>query len=222
MPVSGTLDDLSLSDLFAILTLRRATGRLILQRGQDEAYLYFEDGRLIYASSSTVTHQLGELLIRQGKLSREQLALALEWQRIAENAPAIGAIVVEWGLLAQADVEEALIGQAEDILYDLLTWSEGLFEFKSKRYPVSSLPLPRLNLERITLEAVRRADERAARQPPEAAGVGTARAEERRRAVVAGTTVLARPGGLLKGSMSPTLSPRLGALAPGHPRLANT
>jgi hypothetical protein len=161
MPILGTLDDLSLVDLVSVLTMRRATGRLAVDRSGERALLYFEDGRLVFVSSSSIGQRLGEVLIEQGKLTPETLQLALDWQQfISRDIPTLGALLLDQRLITKDDLRQALIEQAEQILFHILLWPNGRFEYRSGPIVSNSIPLPSLNVEKIILEAVRRADER--------------------------------------------------------------
>lgn len=162
MPILGTLEDMSLPDLFAILIMRGATGRLAVEYTGERALLYFESGRLVFASSSTIGQRLGEVLIEQGKLTPETLQMALDWQKfIHGDTPTLGALLIEQRLITKGDLEAALIRQAEQILFHVLVWSSGRFTYRAGPLTSNSTPLPMLNLEQLILEAVRRADERA-------------------------------------------------------------
>jgi hypothetical protein len=176
MPIIGDLADMGLPDLLYIFKLRGTTGRLALQRGGDEAVLYLQQGRLIQVASSQLAQSLGELLVRQGKLTEPQLALArewqatdqqtlaqaLEWQTADPPAPDLAALLVSQGLLSAADLADSLVEQAVLILHRVLAWSDGTFAYTPAPPPVALVPLPELNLEQIILEAFRQADERAA------------------------------------------------------------
>ncbi|MDM7323952.1 MAG: type IV pilus assembly ATPase PilB, partial [Thermus sp.] len=57
--------------------------------------------------------RLGEVLVREGRLSREELREALEVQRRLPKAKPLGEILVELGLVRPEDVEEALKRQRQ-------------------------------------------------------------------------------------------------------------
>jgi hypothetical protein len=162
MPIQATLDDMSLPELFNILSMRGATGRVIVEHDQDRALLYFESGQLVFVTSPTIGQRLGEVLVEQASLSRENLQMALDWQRFMhDDAPTLGALLVEQRLITRAALEQALIRQAEQVLYQILVWTSGKVRFRAGQVSTTATPLPHLNLEQLILEAVRRADERA-------------------------------------------------------------
>ena len=55
-------------------------------------------------------NRLGQLLIRSGHINNEQLALALEQQKTTQQK--LGEVLLSFGYVSQADVDEALAVQA--------------------------------------------------------------------------------------------------------------
>ena len=60
---------------------------------------------------------LGEILVRQGKLTSEQLATALEQQRSSTPHSSLGSLLVERGIVTETDILTAL---AEQYGFDVL------------------------------------------------------------------------------------------------------
>lgn len=159
MALMGDFSDLSLSDLLYIFNLRRMTGRLTVQSGDSDATLYFQRGKLAYVTSPQTSQHLGQLLIRLGKLTLEQLSAALTIQASAAATQPIGDILVAQGAITMDDLDEALTYQAEEVLYHVLSWPDGTFSFAASDTSSLRLPLRDFNIERVILEATRRADE---------------------------------------------------------------
>ncbi|MCC6626060.1 MAG: DUF4388 domain-containing protein [Chloroflexi bacterium] len=162
MALNGDLRDLSLPDLFYIFQMRGMSGRLALQADHDDAVLYFQRGKLVYIASSHVSQHLGQLLVKMGKLSLEQLGVALAMQATAATQPPLGEILVNQGWLSPDDLDRCLTHQAEEVLYRVLAWPGGSFHFDASSTAPLLMPLRDLNAEQVILEATRRADERAA------------------------------------------------------------
>ena len=159
MALMGDLSDLSLPDLLYIFNLRGMTGRLTLQSGNDDALLYFQRGKLVHVTSSKISQHLGQLLVRLGKITMEQLGSALAMQASTHANQALGAILIDQGWISADDLNTVLTYQAEEVLYRVLSWTEGSFSFAGVETGALRLPLRDLNVEKIILEATRRVDE---------------------------------------------------------------
>ena len=76
------------------------------------------DGNIVGATSPA-TGRIGECLTRQGAVTKEQLATALEKQK--EQARPLGSILVELKFVEQRKVQDAV--------RELLEWGHGQFQF---------------------------------------------------------------------------------------------
>lgn len=162
MALNGDLSDLSLPDLFYIFQMKGITGRLALQSDHDDAVLYFQRGKLVYVASSRISQHLGQLLVKMGKLSLEHLGVALALQATTHANQPLGEILVGQGWLGPEDLNVFLTHQAEEVLYRVLAWPVGTFQFVASSTAPLLMPLRDLNVEQIILDATRRADELAA------------------------------------------------------------
>lgn len=162
MAIAGDLADLGAADLLYLIRMRRMSGELRLQRGDEDACLAFEQGRLVRVTSSVVSQRLGELLVHLGRLTEEQLAQALADQAREPALRPLGAQLIEQGLISAGDLTEVLTCQAEEILYRVLTWPDGAFAYTARPVTDRAVPLPEINVERLVLDAVRLADEHEA------------------------------------------------------------
>src|SRR5512139_1984743 len=68
----GTLARLPLPELLRELQSARATGILSLVAGGARKALYFRDGRVVFATSNVPSDRLGEILLRDGRITAEQ------------------------------------------------------------------------------------------------------------------------------------------------------
>ncbi|MEZ4474888.1 MAG: DUF4388 domain-containing protein [bacterium] len=156
--LAGSLEAFSAVDLLEFLRLNRRTGtlRMVSSRGVAEVVLI--EGNLASASSS-VGPRLGEQLQALGHPVSDAIA-----DQLGEPAALpTGRRLVEQGVIALADLKEALYAQAERTIADVLGWLDGGFVF----HPDSTLreaipPEFELNTARIMLDALRRMDEEAA------------------------------------------------------------
>lgn len=80
MEVKGTLDTMPLPELIRWLHETEQTGTLVFQIGPVRKKLYFRKGEIISASSSNPREFLGQFLLRKGWMSEGELIQAVEKQ----------------------------------------------------------------------------------------------------------------------------------------------
>ena len=83
MALEGTIKDFGLPDIFQLIGLQRKTGILTLTSDNETVTVTFENGMVVMADSSSkrLEDRLGNVLVKQGKLSKERLDEALETQK---------------------------------------------------------------------------------------------------------------------------------------------
>src|SRR5687768_3047931 len=112
MAIEGALQDVSLADICQLLAMGRKTGCLSMTDRSNFGYIYFEDGRVIYASVLNRPDRLGELLVRNGVITRSQLSEAMEAQA-HERGMRLGQILVRQGALTDAELRRWVSKQIE-------------------------------------------------------------------------------------------------------------
>jgi hypothetical protein len=142
--------------LLARMFAHASTGRIAFRRVEldVEKVVYFDQGRPVFASSNEQGDRMGQLLVREGKIT------AAQYERcqvhVAESGRRMGEILVDFGYLKRRELLPAVRRHVEDILYSLFGWSSG-------RYHVVIDPAPcaeRIRLSRhpasLVLEGIRR------------------------------------------------------------------
>lgn len=158
----GNLEILNLSDIFQSLAANRHSGTLVVNDGKREKKIYFAEGEVTLLSSSR-RMKLGELLIAAGKITEEDLDLALKLQK--QSRKKLGEILVEEGFCADEDIFKLVRMQIEEEIYDLFLWRKAEFEFIADQIPedmareAPNLTRLALNTNSLIMEAIRRLDE---------------------------------------------------------------
>ena len=167
MAFSGDLADYPLSDLLFFLSGKRHSGWLTLCGGDDggEVTLTLLRGQPVAACSSAADQRLGTRLVADGRITYTQLQVALAHQTLCDPEPALGALLVDLGILASDPVRQAVYAQLRALLTHLLMRPTGSFSFTRGLPDVRGVELD-LNLEREVLAAIGRADELFAAQLP--------------------------------------------------------
>ena len=120
----GALDD-SLPDLITAFHLAQQTGELTVQKGKVKKTVFFEKGRPCFAISNLVTDRFGPFLVRVGKINQGQLELC---QAAAEKTGRrTGDVLVEMGILKDAERLYYVAQQVKAIIYSIFGWEEGQF-----------------------------------------------------------------------------------------------
>jgi hypothetical protein len=125
--LAGNLAVFKLPDIFTFLATARATGMLTLASGEQEAYVFFRAGQIVYAASNQESLRLGSILQRKKKITREQ-AKAID-DAIVSGRGRFGEVAVEQRVLTQEQIDEFLKVQVAEVIYDAFVWREGTFGF---------------------------------------------------------------------------------------------
>ncbi|MEJ2539316.1 MAG: DUF4388 domain-containing protein [Gemmatimonadota bacterium] len=159
MAIEGALQDVGLADICQLLAMGRKTGCLSITDRSNFGYVYFRDGRVIYASVLNRPDRLGELLVRNHVISRADLSEAIEVQAQDRNAR-LGEILVERGVLPREELQRFVSLQIQEAVYHLFTWSQGSFHFDPDQRPdEEGMYLVDIPAENLLLEGARRVDE---------------------------------------------------------------
>ncbi len=158
MAIKGSLKEASLPDVIQLLTLGRRTGCLAVADRQNFGYVYFDAGRISYASIVNRRDRLGDILVKSGRISAAQLEEAVQAQSV-DRERKLGELLVESGALPRAALEEYMRLQIEEAVYYLFTWSSGTFNFEAGVRPEREDFLVQINAESLLLEGARRVDE---------------------------------------------------------------
>ena len=158
MAIKGSLKEASLPDVLQLLALGAKTGCLAVADRQNFGYIYFDHGRISYASIVNRRDRIGDLLVRNGRLTREALDAAIERQHQSRSQK-LGEILVQMGAVSREDLQEYMRVQIEEAVYYLFTWTQGTFNFEAGVRPEQQDFLVQINPESLLLEGARRVDE---------------------------------------------------------------
>jgi len=158
MAIKGSLKEASLPDVIQLLSLGRRTGCLAVADRQNFGYIYFEEGKLSYASIVNRRDRLGDILVRNRRITPEQLQGAIDMQGDARERK-LGEILVELGAITRQELEDYMRLQIEEAVYYLFTWNSGTFNFEAGVRPEREDFLVQINPESLLLEGARRVDE---------------------------------------------------------------
>ncbi|WP_022663948.1 DUF4388 domain-containing protein [Desulfospira joergensenii] len=157
MNLQGDFEGLTLASILQLLCNDQKTGILAVTRENEESRVFFDQGTIVYATSSMKHARLGFLLRTDGILSSQQLQKCLSFAK-GEKVH-LGKVLVEKGYISLDTLKKYNTKQVETILYDLLFWEKGKFEYKDARLNLKNMIVTQLNPMKLILEASRRIDE---------------------------------------------------------------
>jgi len=157
MPLFGTLESMPLPDLLQWLGNARRTGTLQIERNKISKSISFKDGEVVGCSSDDPPERLGHFLLSRGKITEEQLRVALARQE--ECRQHLGMILVEMNVLSPDELSTHLEAKAEETIYSLFDWDDAVFRFDSSLHDEANIFPIGLRVEDVLLRGLKRYDE---------------------------------------------------------------
>jgi predicted transcriptional regulator len=157
MNLQGEFESSFLTSILQLLCDDQNTGILHVSCGRKECQVMFKEGTIVYAQSSQKRARLGSLLRRDDLISAEQLKDAVHARENTNDS--IGKILLNKGYITWDVLQEYSQKQVEEILYSILFWKKGKFEYTDSQVKLDGKIITRLNPMKLILEASRRIDE---------------------------------------------------------------
>lgn len=172
MPLQGNIRDFSTTQLLNLVNLSRRTGMLTIfeaiktgekdamenekmKPGAERAKVAFKGGKLVHAHLLSQDNGLVAVLNKAGKLTNEQA------KRIKDRAKntsdkALALLLINANYVNQNDIITSIQQHTLDVVYNLMTWSEGPFRFDDDTTPGKENILVPIDLENVIIEGARR------------------------------------------------------------------
>lgn len=117
-------------EVFKRLERERRTGVFRTTSADVQREVFFEASAIVAALSSSIAERLGELMVRQGRISQEELLDASKLVRAGRRR--LGDALVELELATREEVEACVRDQLAEISSKLLTEPSKKLEFKNR------------------------------------------------------------------------------------------
>jgi len=160
MALEGTIKDFGLPDIFQLIGLQRKTGILTLNNEKDNVTVTFENGMVVMAdqTSKRLEDRLGNVLVKQGKLSKDRLDEALQTQKATLQR--LGHVLVAQNYITAKDLKDAIQVQISQTVFKVFRWRDGEYHFA----PADTVDWDRdsfspLSADFILMEGIRMVDE---------------------------------------------------------------
>jgi len=158
--IRGELKKIRFPDLLQLLASCENTGTLVVQNKHEQKSLFIREGKICSAScrDRDKKNKLGYLLYKLGKITKSERRRALVL--CAQNpSMRLGQALIEIGAIDRRGLQEALRIQAEEIVYSLMAFPEGHFEFVNEAPPVDPNETLSLDVMSLVMEGAHREDE---------------------------------------------------------------
>jgi hypothetical protein len=152
---TGRIADHEFADLVREVYSRKWSGLLTLNHTGVEKSVRVQEGRLVFAFSSSRDDRLGELLLRRGRITLHQY---VEASRAMGKGIRLGTLLVELGALDARELVKAVMDHTQEIIYSAFQWTEGLYHFTEGGAPTEPITL-KLSTPDAILEGVRRIEQ---------------------------------------------------------------
>lgn len=153
--LQGSIERHPVAALLGRLWHDRASGALLLRRGEVKKIVYVDGGTAYAVKSNLVSECLGQVLVRERLITEEVCAASVT--RMKETGRPQGQILVEMQAMTEKNLAFALELQLEAKLFHTFEWEEGEF----RHNPTASLPPRGPKLEwggsALVIEGIRRA-----------------------------------------------------------------
>jgi hypothetical protein len=160
MPFETHIVGLSIHELLRVISNAALSGVLTIITPTSSGRIVFTWGRVTHAARDG-QERIGEMLVRHGYITEEQLAIALETQTTHRRPRPLGSIITSLGYADAAIVGKLLREQMKFAFFEMMRWTDGTAQLEvdievvlaSVRLDVS------LDTPTLLLEAARRRDE---------------------------------------------------------------
>ncbi len=160
MALEGTLKDFSLADILQLIGIQKKTGVLVLRDNEEVVRVSFQNGMIVGSEHETeqLETRLGNVLVKKGVMTQEQLDKALELQ--SESLQRLGQVLIENNIISTGDLRDALRNQVLQTVYGLFRWKNGHYHFAPQgMVDYDSDNLEPVSTESILMEGLRMLDE---------------------------------------------------------------
>lgn len=144
--------------MLQLLSMGKKTGCLSVTHRNNFGYIYFNKGRICYASIVNRRDRLGDMLVKTGVITQAQLEAGIGLQDRRRDKR-LGELLVEQAALTQQQLHDAINVQIQEAVFFLFTWNQGTFNFEADVVPDSHDFVVSINPESLLLEGARRVDE---------------------------------------------------------------
>lgn len=123
--LEGNLREHPLAELLAEARTANLSGSFRVNCDQQKAVIYLNSGEVAFIASNSREHRLFERLLREKKISKQQLAAIDNFI----NDLQFRQTIIEKNILSQYETDQMISSQIEEILRSIVMWQNGIWTF---------------------------------------------------------------------------------------------
>jgi hypothetical protein len=155
--LQGDLSKIQIPDVLSFVAMIRETGKLVVRREALERVVHWKEGEIVFASSNSSEHSLGQFLLRNGKITVAQYE---DSRRRVTPQLRHGKILVQMGAISPKDLWWGVKNQVLEIIYSIMGWKDGDFAFHASTDELAQERIVlQINTSSVIMEGIRRLDE---------------------------------------------------------------
>jgi len=158
MPIQGSLSTMPVPELLMWISQCQKTGTLEIRSSTWKEIMAFENGALIFSSSSNLDPTLGRLLMKHGIVTEAMHKKARELRKT--KSVAVAKALVELKIVTEEQLVRFLRKKAENELFDIFDMVEGEFTFTDRDLPALDLLPMRVDVSKMLLTVTQHRDEK--------------------------------------------------------------
>src|SRR5881275_1273604 len=112
--LQGDLSRIQLPDVLSFVSMIRGSGKLVVRNQHLERTIHWKDGEIVFATSNSPEHSLGQFLLRNGKITQAQYD---ESKRRVTPSMRHGKVLVQMGAISPKDLWWGVKNQVLEIIY---------------------------------------------------------------------------------------------------------
>jgi hypothetical protein len=156
--LQGRLGNFLITDLLQMIQLSGKSGTLTLHQGWNSRSIIFEQGRITYVASGSRLPGQFDLLVRTGRLTRQQVELFRQ-RRPGKSEEEMIDELIKRKLLERSAIERCNEQLLESAIYTLFQWRNCAFAFEAGQIEKRSGVAVSVDGNHLIIEGTRRLDE---------------------------------------------------------------
>lgn len=157
MALEGSIQEFGLAEIFQLILIQKKEGILTLTREKATICVHFKEGQIIRAGEESEDEGFGNALIKNKKLTTDQVKKGLLEQK-SKKQP-LAATLVSLGYISPAEIKKLHRLIAEETIFELFNWKTGQYKFEQIEILYDPDLVEPLSTEFTLMEAMRQIDE---------------------------------------------------------------
>ena len=158
MPLQGSLSAMPIPEILMWISQCQKTGTLEIRTSRSTEKMAFDQGALIFSSSSNPEATLGRILMRSGIVTEEGHKRARQLRKT--KSIAVAKALLELEIVTEPQLLRFMRKKAEKEIFDLFDSPEGEFTFTEHSLPELDLLPLRVDVSKMLLRVTQDKDEK--------------------------------------------------------------